>query len=91
MKQKQNWKEIIEAWKASGKSKLAFCKEREVSYQSFLMHFKRTNQDEATGFRQINLVGTEPSDRIDFHFPDGRCVSFPRETSKELIRFLVSL
>ena len=91
MKTKQNWPELITEFHNSGKSKIAFCKDRGVSYQSFLMHLKRTHEGVQGGFQEIVLQGTTSSDRIEFHFPDGRIVSFPITTPKDTIRFLVNL
>lgn len=91
MRTKQNWPLVIEEYHKSGKSKVAFCKENNVSYQSFLMHLKRSEDVTSDGFRQI-VVGSDPiSDRIDFHLADGRCVCFPLDTPKDMIRFLLSL
>jgi len=55
------------------------------------MHFKRSQEDHSTGFRQIAFGGNVKIDeRIDFYFPDGRQISFPISVPKEIIRFLVS-
>lgn len=91
MRTKQNWPEVISDFHQSGLSKVAFCKGRGVSYQSFLMHLKRSEGFESKGFEQIVLTNNAASDRIDYYWTDGRCVSFPISTPKETIRFLLSL
>jgi hypothetical protein len=91
MRTKQNWPQVIEEFHQSGKTKVAFCRDRGVSYQSFLMHFKRSQDNADAGFQQILVNSNLSSDRIDYYFTDGRCVSFPIGTSKEIMRFLVSL
>jgi len=91
MRTKQNWPLVIEEFDKSGLSKVSFCKDRGISYQSFMMHFKRSQEDHSTGFRQIAFGGNVKIDeRIDFYFPDGRQISFPISVPKEIIRFLVS-
>lgn len=91
MRTKQNWPDVIEEFHQSGKTKVAFCKDRGVSYQSFLMHFKRSQETVDDGFKQILVNGNASPDRIDYYFTDGRCVSFPLNTPKDIIRFLLSL
>lgn len=89
MRTKHNWPQLIEDWKSSSQNKHSFCKERGICYQSFLHQFKATNQVQSgQGFQQVFLNST---DRIDFHFTDGRCISFPITTPKDIVRFLVSL
>jgi hypothetical protein len=91
MRTKQDWPKVIADYHASGLSKMAFCKENNLSYQSFLMHWKRSLTSEPAGFRQVLVNTNESLHRIDFHFADGRCVCFPVDTPKDVIRFLLSL
>ena len=93
MKTKHNWAEILETWKSSGKSKQQFCKENELVYATFLYNYKKlqTAPSAHGAFQQVMLDGTIISDRIDYHFADGRCICFPASASKDMIRFLVSL
>lgn len=91
MRTKQNWPQVIADYDQSGLSKMAFCKTRNVSYQSFLMHWKRSQEKVSDGFEQIVLSDNLTHDRIDYHWADGRCVSFPVSTPKETIRFLIGL
>ena len=92
MTTKINWDQQVEDWKASGLSKLAFCKERSLAYHSFIYFSKRPPVCETdNGFQQVVLQSSDLVNRIDFPFTDGRCVSFPSSTPKEVIRFLVSL
>ena len=55
------------------------------------MHLKRSSESASDGFRQIVVGADLVNDRIDFYYPDGRCVCFPVSTPKDVIRFLVSL
>lgn len=92
MKIKVNWTEQIQKWEASGMNKLAFCKQESLHYQSFLYHTKRRIQQEDKGsFQQLRIGAGVVDDKIDYFFCDGRRVSFPVSTSKEMIRFVLSL
>ena len=82
---------MIEEFQKSGKSKVEFCKERGIGYQSLLTHLKRSGEATVGGFRRLVVGGVNHDEKIDFHFPDGRCVSFPVTAPKEMIRFLVGL
>jgi hypothetical protein len=93
MKTKPNWPEILETWKSSGKSKQQFCKEYELVYATFLYNWKKLQTAPAASgrFQQVMFEGNIISERIDYHFADGRCICFPASASKDMIRFLVSL
>ncbi len=91
MTTKHDWPLWIEQWRTSGLSKLAFCKANQLPYQSFLWNVKRREDDSGGEFKQLILQDTSGHDRIDYHFPDGRCVSFPLSAPRELIRFFLSL
>ena len=92
MTQKSNWASILAEWSASGKSKKQFCEERGLRYQNFMYHHKRALQAEGiSGFQRVRF-DTVPQDvHIEYHFGDGRKVSFPIHTPKEFVRFLIGL
>jgi hypothetical protein len=92
MKSNINWAEHIAKWEVSGMSKQAFCAQESLSYQSFLYHHKRSLQRDVQGsFHQLSVSATRGDDKIDYFFQDGRRVSFPLSTAKEMIRFVLSL
>lgn len=92
MKEKINWSLMIENWEASELSKQAFCNERGLTYQTFLYHLrKRERVDEGGGFQQVVIGNGLGPEKIDYFFCDGRCVSFPVNTPKEVVRFILSL
>jgi hypothetical protein len=91
MRTRHDWPVLIEQWRASGLSRKAFCRTHDLPYQSFLWNMRRREESGTGEFRQLILKEEQPHDRIDYHFADGRCVSFPLSASKELIRFLLSL
>lgn len=83
---------MIENWESSELSKQAFCNERGLTYQTFLYHLRKREQKEDGGTFQQVLVGSSfGAEKIDYFFCDGRCVSFPINTPKEVIRFILSL
>lgn len=89
MRSKQNWPALILEWQQSGLSKVAFCKDKGLSYQSFLWQLRRGEQRSDGEFKRLVVREALPDDRIDYHFADGRCVSFPVSAPRELIRFLI--
>jgi hypothetical protein len=91
MRSKKNWLALFLEWQESGQTKSAFCKDRGISYQSFLWNLKRMNRSEEGEFRQIMVHDMSAVEHIDNHFPDGRCVSFPVSAPRELIRFIIGL
>jgi hypothetical protein len=92
MKIKVNWIEQIQKWEASGMSKQAFCHQESLGYQSFLYHLKRQHRREEKGsFKQLRIDAGAVDGKIDYYFGDGRRVSFPVATTKEMIRFVLSL
>ncbi|MFN8698284.1 MAG: IS66 family insertion sequence element accessory protein TnpA [Flavobacteriales bacterium] len=91
MRSKQNWPALILEWQESGQTRAAFCKDRGISYQSFLWNLKRMSRPEEGEFRQIMVHDMAAGERIDYHFSDGRCVSFPVSAPRELIRFIIGL
>ncbi len=91
MRTKQDWPALILEWQESGQNKVVFCKERGISYQSFLWNLKRDGRSTQGEFRQLVVQDSLESHRIDFHFPDGRWVSFPTSAPREFIRFLITL
>jgi hypothetical protein len=58
---------------------------------SFTISKKQTAPSAKGTFEQVMFDGNIISDRIDYHFADGRCISFTASSSKDIIRFLVSL
>lgn len=92
MKERKNWIELIEKWETSGMSKQAFCNRESLSYQTFLYHTnKRLQRVEHGAFQQVSIGVKSGDHKIDYFFCDGRRVSFPVSTSKEMIRFILSL
>jgi len=90
--EKTNWKEHLAAWESSGQSKKKYCDTNGLSYQSFVYHFNRSKISKEDGFSQVQIsnqaVGHE---KVDYHFADGRTVSFPYHVPKDLIRFILSI
>ena len=92
MRSKHDWDALLTEWASSDMSRKRFCDSKGLSYQSFLYHFKKKESTRFnSGFRQISIADAHSSDRVDYYFADGRRISFPLITPRELIRFLLSL
>lgn len=90
--EKTNWKGHLAAWESSGQSKKKYCEEKGLSYQSFVYHFSRSKISKEDGFSQVQISNPAMDhEKIDYHFADGRTVSFPCQVPKELIRFILSI
>ncbi len=83
---------MIENWESSGLSKQAFCYERGLIYPTFLYHLRKLEETVDSGtFQQVLLGSSFGTDKINYFLCDGRCVSFPINTPKEVIRFIPSM
>lgn len=92
MRSKHNWEVLLAEWESSDMSRKKFCVAKGLSYQSFLYHFKKKESARFNGgFRQIAIADSQNGDRVDYYFADGRRISFPLVTPREMIRFLLSL
>jgi hypothetical protein len=86
----ENKKEVYLAWRQSGKSKMAFCKERGIGYHTFVKECKWFSSQEISGFSKVEMI--EPSqskDRIEIYECDGRKVFLPVHTPLEIIRMFL--
>ena len=90
--EKTYWKEHLAAWESSGQSKKKYCAENGLSYPSFFYHFSRSKFSKDDGFAQVHISNPAVDQgKIDYHFADGRTVSFPCNVPKEMIRFILSI
>jgi hypothetical protein len=92
MKASKKWQRHIAHWEKSGINKRQYCKSRNLSYHSFLYHYKKfASAPQETGFRQVILQHEALSERIELTHVDGRRVSFPLSTPPEVMTILMSL
>jgi hypothetical protein len=78
------------AWQKSGKSKLAFCKERGLGYHTFVKDCKRFSAEAGVGFSRVELpASSTPRERIEIHEQDGRRVFIPLDAPESIIRMFL--
>lgn len=57
---KQQWQEIITAWKASGKSQKAWCEEHSISPTSFYGAISRLESQKQAPLKRSDFVAIQP-------------------------------
>lgn len=78
------------AWQQSGKSKMAFCKELGLGYQTFVKDCKRFAAVEGVGFSRLDLpLSPTTRERIEIHEQDGRRVFIPLNAPEGIIRMFL--
>jgi len=89
--------DLISAWKESGKSKIAFCRERGVKYYTFIAWFskrgtskrKAKTQQIGTGFSQIKIRSGSSATFAEIKFMDGCSLNIFQPVSPEFLRSLI--
>jgi hypothetical protein len=89
---------LIETWKGSGQSQIAFCKEKEIAYHRFHYWLKKYNDQKATtaqgvtpSFSQVKVSGASPAwCSIEVVYPDGRKVIFGQPVEVSFLRHLLA-
>jgi hypothetical protein len=94
IKDKVDYPMHVNAWKEIGGSMAGFCKEKEVSYQTFMYHASRMKKKEIalkepSSFIRID-VPEKLSGSVEFHFRNGNYFVFPVSCSAQLIKSLIS-
>jgi len=77
---------IINEWQASGLSKKAFCRERNIVYQTFHNWFKRIGKSPSSGFEEVGLHRFEQSSGMQIVFPSGARMILQGEPSASWLR-----
>ena len=78
------------ACQKSGKSKLAFCKERGNGYHTFVKDCKLFAAEEGLGFSRVELPASSTArERIEIHEQDGRRVFIPLDAPESIIRIFL--
>ena len=87
---------LIETWKESGQSQIAFCKEKDIAYHRFHYWLKKYNdQNEmpprASSFLQVKVPPPNFTDgSIEVIYPDGRKVVFHQAVEVSFLRNLLA-
>lgn len=78
---------IIKEWQASGLSKKAFCRQKQINYPTFQYWCKRLLDDGYTGFTEVDVKpGTAP---LEILFPSGARMILHSEPSATWLRELL--
>jgi hypothetical protein len=79
----------INEWQMSGLSKKAFCRERNITYQTFHYWVKRLTSPVAIGFEEVKLSGQTQRETLELIFPSGARLTFQGEPSASWLRELL--
>lgn len=80
----------IDEWQTSGLSKKAFCRERNITNQTFHYWFKRLNKNQtsSSGFTAVSIQSKERISGCEIIFPSGARMILQGEPSSSLLRQL---
>ncbi|RAV97571.1 IS66 family insertion sequence element accessory protein TnpA, partial [Pseudochryseolinea flava] len=71
-------------------SKKAFCRDRNITYQTFHYWCKRLSLQASSGFSEVKLSEVEPVNTFEVDFPSGARVTFhgtpPTTWLRELLK-----
>ncbi len=86
--------ELIAQWKQSGKSKVTFCKERELSYYSFNDWIKRGNKKsikQKSSFVPITIKNSEGSIFAQLILKNGTSVNIYKQVDVNYLTALIKV
>lgn len=87
---------LIEIWKGSGQSQLAFCKEKDIAYHRFHYYFKKYNErdqmpSDGSSFSQVKVGASNfATGSIEVQYPNGRKVIFHQPVEVSFLRNLLA-
>lgn len=93
LKDKVDYPYHVNQWKEVGGTMAGYCKENEISYQTFMYHASRmkkkeTAAQEPNAFIRIN-VPEKMTAGIEYHFTNGSYFVFPAGCSVQMIKALI--
>ncbi len=84
---------LIEDWKSSGKTQVAFCKEKAITYHKFHYWFKKYNHQNSSVSNQGAFVQVMAKDKargaVELIYPDGRRLIFHQSVEASFLRSLL--
>jgi len=87
------YRQHIELWMNSGKSKIDYCRENHLSYQTFFYHFKRVKRDiKPKKFVQVQIkekVEDSTEGKIELYLANGSRLVFSQTLTPAFIRQVV--
>ena len=81
----EQMRQTVSDWQVSGLSKKAFCRERNIVYQTFHNWFSRINKT-SSGFREISLPARKANSSCEIIFPSGARMIFESAPSAGWLR-----
>jgi transposase-like protein len=81
--------QAINEWQQSGLSKKAYCRQHNITYQTFHYWFKRLSASTGSGFTEVKVSDTIRSNGHEIIFPSGARIVFQGEPSVNWLRELV--
>ncbi len=88
-----DYRRHIELWTNSGKSKINYCREHNLSYQTFFYHLKWSKKEtKPKKFVQVQIKEKEkdtPAGNIELHLVNGSRLVFLKGSSALFIRQVV--
>jgi hypothetical protein len=80
---------VISEWQTSGLNKKEFCRQRNITYQTFHYWWKRLTSAPASGFTEMRVQSREPIGGCEIMFPSGARMIFHGEPSASWLRELL--
>ena len=84
----EQMRQVILQWEQSGQSKKAFCREHNITSQTFHYWYKRVRSKPACGFTEVNVAPMR-SKGCEVIFSSGTRIIFHGEPSASWLRELV--
>lgn len=85
---KEQMESTIKEWQNSGLSKKAFCRDREITYQTFHYWNKRLMSAGMSGFSEVKLSLPAETNGFELTFPSGVRMTFQGQPSATWLREL---
>lgn len=82
----QEMQGVIKEWQTSGLSKKAFCRQRNIKYQTFHYWCKRLTETSSPGFTEVVVDSGLGVGKFEIIFPSGVRMILPGEPSPSWLR-----
>ncbi len=94
IKDKVDYPYQVNQWKEVGGTMAGYCKEKEISYQTFIYHASRMKKKETAVVQKPNSfiridVPEKNMSGIEYHFTNGSYFVFPAGCSVQMIKALI--
>lgn len=80
---------IMIEWQNSGLSKKSFCRDRNITYQTFHYWCKRLSPSSSPGFSEVKLSDVQQVNLFEINFPSGARMTFQGTPSTAWLRELL--